>query len=179
MGFTFTNTIRRNDEDFDFRDISTAPLTEVITLDEVKNYLGIPLSNTADDAVLTDTIVNARTIAEGFLNRDIIGRERELFYPYLNQDVKLLKAPIDTSVPIVVLLDGEVNTGFEVLGLNDPTIRLDGRTSENVTIRYTTLSLTAEKVKNGLLALTGHLYPRSDIKMPWEMYLTPYKELFI
>lgn len=163
--------------DFDSRVVSVVTTTDPVTLEEVKSYLGV--EGTDDDTLLTGIITQAVNIAEGYLDRDIKAKERELFYPYLAEDINLLWAPIDTSVTVTVSVDGTATTDFELLGFDDPLFRLGGRVGRDVTISYTTAALANADVKQGILALCGHIYPRSDIKLNWKSWLAPYKRLWI
>lgn len=174
---TYVNSVPRNDLEFDFRDASMGQLTEPVTLDDVKAYLGIDHDD--DDAVLTAVIRQARIQAEQYLNRDIIARARQLYYPFVTNDIKLLRSPVNRDVDIEITIGGEMTTAFEVLGLNNPVVRLEARTAREVEITYTTEGLSNSDVRNGVLALCGHLYPRSDIHLDWMAMLSPYKVLFI
>lgn len=177
------NTIysRRNQSlDFDSRVVSTLPITDgfPVSLDEAKNYLRIV--NNQDDSLINGMIIQATRMAETYLNRDINAKARELYYPYLDRDIKLYNTPIDTSVTIVVEIDGVATTGFQELGLDDPTIRLDSSPSEEVVIKYTTKGLGGE-IKQGVLAAVALLYYGRDSEMNtnYMEYLAPYKKLYI
>lgn len=177
-----TTIYRKRDQSLDFDTMVAAvlPIAEgfPVSVTEAKNYLRI--SNTQDDATLANMIIQATNMAETYLNRDINAKQREIFYPYLNRDIQLYSTPIDTTVPIVVEIDGVATTGFQVLGFTDPIIRLDSLPGEDVVIKYTTLGMGVE-VKQGILAAVALLYygRTSEMSTNYRDFLASYKKLYI
>lgn len=183
----------------DFRIVQTTGTTEPITLDEVKNYLR--LDNTADDTLITAMITNARLQAEKYLNSDILAKDREMFLTSIDEPFNLPYAPLNLQrdgdgvlTNFTVTVDGVVQTegvGFELLGLDNPRIRLntnieafgrggnrgDFSPAQRVNITYSTLGLDNAMINQGLLALCAWLYYGRTAKMGtnWKSWLSPFK----
>lgn len=161
--------------DFDTRVVRTITTGDIVTLAEVKNYLRI--DNTADDDLITNMIAQAENMVENYLSRDIRSKERELFYPYIDRDVELLWAPINTSVTVTA--EDETGTAIEnieVLGFADPIVRFTISPLHNVTIKYTTAALEADSVRQALFAMVWNMHPNTaKDPQPWMPLLAPYK----
>lgn len=160
----------------DSRVVAEIGTVEPVTLVEAKNYLRI--NNTQDDLLITAMITNARRQAESYLNSDIVSKEREVFFSYLNEDVNLYYAPI-TSVDSLSI-DGVVqvvDTAYETLGLDNPKVRLLQAPAEKVLVTYTTAGVNNDEIKIGVLALIAWLYYHRDAKMNtnWKAWLSPFK----
>ena len=152
------------------REVSITNATEPVTLAEAKNYLRV--DNSVDDTKITSMISAARAIAEAYINRDILPRQRE---QYILRDtssdgvIELYNTPINSSVAVTVSLEGVATTNFELLGPSDnPYISLDLTGANEVNITYTTLGLTSsETVRQGILAILSELYEFGEVKNKW------------
>lgn len=178
MGQTTYYRRNNNSLDFDTRVISVVTTGTLVTLAQVKNYVRI--DHTQDDDLLTNMISQAEAIAEGYLNRDIRSRRRSVFYPQLDNEVELFFAPLDRSQAIAVTIDGVATTDFEILGHDDPIIRLGIYPAQEVEITYTTRALTGATIQQAILAIVWNLYKTKEEGMrEWKSLLAPYKKLYI
>ena len=170
----------------DYRVVSVLSALEPVALDEAKNYIRI--TNDQDDDLVTNMIVQARQMAEAYLSKDIVAKSREVYYPFVSQEVYLPFAPIDTSVDIEVTIDGTLQTSdaYTLFGYENPSLRIPSG-SRDVKIGYTTKGLGSE-VKQGVLAATAFLYDAAgrrdlatiqNIMMDWKVLLAPYRRLYI
>lgn len=182
----YGNNDNGNLYDFDDRIVSVVTTAELVTISEAKIYLDV--SHDTDDAQITNAISTAIARVETFINRDIISRVRETFYQYSPVEFKLLQAPINRDEDITITLDGVANTNFEVLGLDDPTIRLnEGGYGEAVgggdklIVRYTTQALDPLEVKQAILCCVAELYYQRNAVMNtnWKAYASHLKQTFI
>ena len=171
----------------DLRIISTIGTSEPITLAEAKNYLRVV--NTADDALITSIITNARMQVERFINSDIVSKQRALFLPVVDYPINLPYAPVMQIDSVTV--DGEANADYGSNGLDNPLIsfglsslygyqstRTTTTTSfRNVQITYTTTGISDESLKLAVLACVAWLYHGRDAVMGtnWKAYATPFK----
>ena len=178
-----------NQNSFDTRVISIVSNTEPVTLQEAKNYIRI--RHDKDNDLITSQISTARELAETYLSRDILPRQREVYMQVVDQPFKLLWAPIDTTVDITMTVDGVSFTDFKVNGFADPTIIVDSYgdyngeykyiNTRNVKVQYTTAGLVDSNIKQGVLAAVAFLYYGRDAKMStnYTAFLAPHKTLFV
>jgi hypothetical protein len=89
-----------------------------------------------------------------------------------------------------ITIDGTATTDYEILGLDNETIELDGGSAERVKITYVTLGINDSLVKQAMLQLISTYYDnRSDftteqndvaeIPTSTRQILTSYKTMFI
>ena len=157
----------------DVREVATIPSnpTEPVTLDEAKNWLRI--DTTADDTLITNLIISARRKAERYLNRDIVAKQREAYWTYVDEDINL---PYTTNGVTSVSVDGNaltLNTDYEVLGLDNPKIRILNNPVEKVQINYTTANFSNSEIEIGILMLIEESY--HGHKTMWKSILSPFK----
>lgn len=168
------------DLDFDYGITSVVTTGDLITLDDVKNYIRI--DNNDDDDLLGNMRTQAERTLENYLNRDIRSKQRTVFYPQLDREIELFFAPIDTSVDIAITSDGNTleTSAYEVLGGEDPIIRLNTFPQQNIEISYTTQALDPSLARQCLLALIWNMHPSTaKDPQPWKMWAAPYRKLFI
>ena len=169
----------------DYRIVSVLG-TDKITLAEAKNYIRI--TNTQDDTLIESMIGQAHNLAETYVSKDILAKSREVYIPYPCKEVFLPFAPIDTSVALVVTVEGSVLTAgdYTSFGYENPAIRLQ-EGARDVKIEYTTKGL-GDEVKQGLLAAVAFLYKaagRGDLEKmknvmsDYKALLAPYRRLYI
>ena len=173
----------------DVRVVSVTDSTEPITLAEAKNYLRI--ENVKDDALITSQISAARELAENYLSRDILPRQRQVFFNRVSEPFTLPYAPINTGVDITITVEDVAYTDFEVKGFNNPTIVMNYQIEENgdfyiidtrdVLVSYTTLGINDANIKQGVLAAVAFLYYGRDAKMAtnYTSFLSPHRKLFV
>lgn len=85
------------------RVVSITDATEPVSLTEAKNYLRV--TNTQDDTKITSQITAARSIAEKYLNRDILPRTREQFIlqvEAIDGNIDLYNGPIDSVDAVTI-----------------------------------------------------------------------------
>ena len=161
---------------------------ELVTLDEAKRYLR--LDNNIDDDLVTGFILAARKYAEKYLNKDILSREREVYYNYLDTSlINLYQAPVTltrnddgdlTNFTITVETDDEVQTlvegdDFIIHGEGDIKIELDSP-KYRLTINYTTSGLDDDEIKFGMLALIyKYYYNDGGPNANWKPFLSPFR----
>ncbi len=164
------------------RVVSITDATEPVTLTEAKNYLRV--TNTQDDTKITSQITAARSIAEKYLNRDILPRTREQFIlrdESIDGNIELYNGPID-SVDTVTIegVEAVLDDSYELIGLsNEPLVSVE-RNSREVKIDYTTEGLAGnETVKQGVLAILAELYEYGEVRNKWIWtILSPVKKLY-
>ena len=173
----------------DVRVVSVTDSTEPITLAEAKNYLRI--ENVKDDALITSQISAARELAENYLSRDILPRQRQVFFGRVTEPFTLPYAPINTAVDITITVDGVAYTEFQVKGFDNPTVVMNYQVVENgdfyvidtrdVLVSYTTLGINDANIKQGVLAAVAFLYYGRDAKMAtnYTSFLSPHRKLFV
>lgn len=159
----------------DLRIIQTLGTTEPVLLDETKNYLRV--TDDSDDALITQMIVNARLQAEKFINSDIRAKERKIYLTCIEDEINLPYAPV-TSVASVTV-DGVAlgEDAYELLGLDNPVLRLANLPAQKVEITYTTIGIDNESIRQGVFALAAWLYYGRTAKMAtnWKSWLSPFK----
>ena len=164
------------------RIVSVISDTEPVTLAEAKTYLTI-VNDTDHDSLITSQISAARQIAEGYLSRDILPRERQQFIKNITDIYQTLySGPIDTVTSIIsngVTLNDPGD--YEVVGLtNEPYVKFSDTRFIDVTIEYSTLGLQDnETIKQGILAIVSDLYNGVDIKKSCFAIMAPLKKMYI
>ena len=173
----------------DVRVVSVTDNTEPITLAQAKNYLRI--ENVEDDALITSQITAARELAETYLSRDILPRQRQVFFNQVSEPFTLPYAPIDTTVDITITVEGNAFTEFEVKGFDNPTIVMNYQIEENgnfyiintrdVLVSYTTSGINDANITQGILACVAFLYYGRDARMAtnYTSFLAPHRKLFV
>ena len=172
---------------YDYRIVSVLTATEPITLLEAKNYIRV--TNDQDDTLIENMISEGRQLAETYLSKDILSRSREVFISYVDREIKLPYAPIDTDVDITVTVEDNLIAAdqYSTFGYEDPAVRLSSVPARDVKITYTTKGLGTE-VKQGVLAATAFLYKAAgrgemdtmkNIMTDYKSLLAPYRKLYI
>lgn len=162
---------------YDVRVVSESSTTEPVGLLEAQSWLKVAEGlTTASAARITSLIKTARRRAESYLNKDIIGKEREVFWTLIDgEDVNL---PRTAGTVTSVEIDGTaqvLDEGYELLGFDNPKLRLSNGYAEKVKVAYTTDSSLAddEEVKNAILMLVEEMF--HNVKTPWKAVLSPFK----
>ena len=150
--------------------------SSIVSLNEAKLYMSV--TNTQEDVMITSMITNAILQAENYLNRDILGKTREMYLVEVCEPINLYYPPIEAVNSVSV--DGRtltLETEYEVLGLDNPAIRFINGNAEKVLINYTTKGISDQSVRQGILALTSWLYDRGDngSRTNWKSFLSPFK----
>ena len=151
--------------------------TDVVTLAEAKNYIRV--TNTSEDTLITSMISNATRRIEAYINTDIVAKQRAMFLDRADEPFGLYYAPINTTIAPVVEVDGEVQTtgAYEVIGLENPLIRLESTFAEKIKVTYTTKGIADDGIKPAILCYVAYLYHGRDAMMStnWKLFAAPYK----
>lgn len=164
--------------------INSVTGTEIVTVDEFKSYARI--SNTADDTLIGNIIVQARIWCENYISRDIVAKNRTYYVPETNGVFDLPFGPIASISSITI--EGTAYTDYTVEGLDNETIDLDGP-AEKVKITYITSGLDDKLLEQSILQLGSTLYDNrhdyevgreiTDIPSSSKAILNSYKNMFI
>ena len=177
MRFFNDNTSNNLGFNTDVKVVSThdAP-SSIVSLNEVKLYLSV--TNTQEDVMITSMITNAILQAEKYLNRDILSKTREMYLVRVEEPINLYYAPI-ASVNSVIIddIDAEIDKEYEVLGLDNPSIMFIAPPVRKVLINYTTVGITDESIRQGILSLVQFLYDRGaeGARTNWKSFLSPFR----
>ena len=127
---------------------------EILTGQDVKDFVRI--DTTADDNIITAMISQARIWSENYISRDIVSKNRTYYLDSTNGLFDLPFGPVSSIVEITV--NGIVTTDYEILGLDNETIELDGGSAERVKITYITAGINDSLVKQAMLQLISTYY---------------------
>jgi uncharacterized phage protein (predicted DNA packaging) len=159
---------------------------EILTAQNVKDYVRIDTS--ADDNLISSMITQARIWCENYISRDIVPKNRTY---YLDKTNGLFDLPFSPTASISeITIDGTVTTDYEILGLDNETIELDGGSAEKVKVTYITSGINDSLVKQAMLQLISTYYDNradfiteqnnvSEIPTSTKQILTSYKTMFI
>lgn len=159
---------------------------EILTAQNVKDYARIDTS--ADDNLITAMISQARIWCENYISRDIVPKNRTYYLDATNGLFDLPFGPIASISEISI--DGTATTDYEILGLDNETIELDGGSAERVKITYVTSGINDALVKQAMLQLISTYYDNradfsteqnnvAEIPTSTKKILTSYKTMFI
>lgn len=158
---------------------------EILTAQNVKDYVRIDTS--ADDNLISEMITQARIWCENYISRDIVPKNRTYYLDKTNGLFDLPFGPIASISEVTI--DGTATTDYEILGLDNETIELDGGSAEKVKITYITTGINDSLVKQAMLQLISTYYDnRADFKTgtivteiptSTRKILTSYKTMFI
>ena len=127
---------------------------EILTAQNVKDYVRVDTS--ADDNLITSMITQARIWCENYISRDIVAKNRTYYLDTTNGLFDLPFGPVASVSEIT--LNGTITTDYEILGLDNETIELDGGSAERVKITYITLGINDSLVKQAMLQLISTYY---------------------
>lgn len=158
--------------------------SEIVTTSDVKLYARIDTD--ADDTLIGNMITQARIWCENYISRDIVAKNRTYYLPSTNGTFDLPFAPVASISSVTV--NGEAAT-YEVLGLDNETLELDGGYSEKVKVTYVTTGLDDGLLQQAILQLAATYYDnRADYVMEGnameiptnvKSILASYKSMFV
>ena len=159
---------------------------EILTAQNVKDYVRVDTN--ADDNLITSMITQARIWCENYISRVIVAKNRTYYLDTTNGLFDLPFGPVASISEIT--LNGTITTDYEILGLDNETIELDGGSAERVKITYITLGINDSLVKQAMLQLISTYYDNradfiteqdnvSEIPTSTRQILTSYKTMFI
>jgi len=158
---------------------------EILSVQEVKDYVRIDTS--ADDALLSGMISQARIWCENYISRDIVSKNRTYYIDTTANGLFDLPFGPITSVEQITI-DGTATTAYEILGLDNETIELDQGSAERVKITYITAGLNDSLLKQAMLQLISTYYDNraefvegsvSEVPTNVRVILSSYKTMFI
>ncbi len=139
--------------------INSTTGSELLTTQNVKDYVRI--DTTADDSIISAMITQARIWCENFISRDIVAKNRTYYLDETNGLFSLPFGPIASISSITI--KGTATTDYEVLGLDNETIELDGGPAQQVKVTYVTTGQNDSLIKQAMLQLISTYYDnRSD-----------------
>lgn len=158
---------------------------EILSVQEAKDYVRIDTS--ADDALISGMISQARIWCENYISRDIVSKNRTYYIDTTANGLFDLPFGPITSVEEITI-DGTATTAYEILGLDNETIELDQGSAERVKITYITAGLNDSLLKQAMLQLISTYYDNraefvegsvSEIPTNVRVILSSYKTMFI
>lgn len=175
--------------------INSVTGSEIVTLQEAKDYIRV--ETTADDTLLATIISTAHAWCENYLSRDIIAKNRTVYYKMVDQsrtyfqedDAGFINLPFAPVASIESVTSEGSSADYEIKGVGNDSILLDQSPAKDVKINYITSGLSDDEIKMAILMLTSTLYDnRSDfitgsiassIPMGVRTILNPFKSVFI
>jgi uncharacterized phiE125 gp8 family phage protein len=145
---------------------TVAPASEPVTLAEAKLYLRV--DQTTEDALISDLIVAARMMAEGWLKKSLISQSWKLSYDDGIPDyVPLPMGPV-SAIASVVLVNRDASTstvsaGSYYLNAAQDALMMDNaliahRIEINYSTGYGAASAVPKPIKQGMLCHIAALY---------------------
>lgn len=157
-------------------------VVEPVTLAEAKNYLRVTV-DTVDDALITEMIKAARAIAENYISRDIIQRQREMYVDYQpDYQLELLNSPIASVDSVVIMgVTQTEGTGYQLIGISDdPILEFNELGIRELSVTFTTAGMLNDpSIKQGILSILHGLYDNGTAGDMYKSILAPHKVLFI
>tara|TARA_Y100000114_G_scaffold46994_1_gene42812 strand:- start:125 stop:637 length:513 start_codon:yes stop_codon:yes gene_type:complete len=165
--------------------INSTTGSEIVTRTEFKDYARI--STSADDSLIDDIIVQARIWCENYISRDIVAKNRTYYVP--KSDTGIFDIPFGPIASISsVHIDGVANTDYEMLGINNESIDLDGA-AEKIKIVYVTSGISEKLLELAIKQLGATLYDNrhdfktgtivSNVPSETKALLNSYKSMYI
>lgn len=164
--------------------INSTTGTEVISTADVKLYARI--DTTADDTLIGQMITQARIVAENYISRDIVAKNRTYYQSEVLKRFEIPFSPVTTISSITV---DSTTAAHTVYGLDKSIIELSELPAKEVEVIYITTGLNDSAIKEALLQLTSTLYENridfiegkttAEIPTNTKELLSSYKALFI
>lgn len=164
--------------------INSTTGSELLTTQNVKDYVRI--DTTADDSIISAMITQARIWCENFISRDIVAKNRTYYLDETNGLFSLPFGPIASISSITI--KGTATTDYEILGLDNETIELDGGPAQQVKVTYITTGQNDSLIKQAMLQLISTYYDNrsdftkgtiSEIPTSTKTILLSYKSMFL
>jgi hypothetical protein len=175
--------------------INSVTGSEIVTLQQVKDYVRI--ETTADDVLLATIISTAHSWCEGFLSRDIVAKNRTVYYrkvdhnsSYFNSaEMNPIRLPFAPVASIVSVTAEGSAAAYEIKGVGSDEIILNQSPALDVKVNYITQGLTDAEIKTAIFILCSTLYDnRTDfvtgtiattLPINIRTILNPFKEVYI
>lgn len=138
--------------------INSTTGSEIVTSTDLKLYARIDTS--ADDAIISRMITQARIWCENYISRDIVAKNRSY---YLDETEGIFSIPFGPVDSITSIVANTVSVTHTNIGLDKETIELDGGPAVKVTVVYITEGLNDSLLQQAILQLASTYYEnRSD-----------------
>jgi hypothetical protein len=158
--------------------------SEIISVADAKLFIRIDTN--ADDGLLDDMIVEARIVAENYMSRDIVSKDRTYYLDYSHDGlIDVPFGPIESIEEVTVR--GEI-VSFTEYGLGDTMIELEGN-ARDIKINYITEGMSDGLLKQVLLQMVSTYYDnrtdfvtgtiQGDLPSNYKRILDGYKSVFI
>lgn len=164
--------------------INSTTGSEIVTTSEFKNYAKIDTD--ADDTLIGNILVQSRIWCENFISKDIVAKTRTYWMDETSGTFDLPFAPVSSVTSITV--NGSATTDYEITGLDNETIELDGGLSEKVKVVYATTGMSEELLKQAIIQFATTLYENrvdyiengvNSIPTNVKQILASYKSMFV
>jgi hypothetical protein len=140
--------------------INSTTGSEIISNSDVKLFSRIDTS--ADNALISDMIVEARIYAENLISSDIVAKNRTLYVSEVLDRLELPFSPISSVSSITV---NGTSATFTAYGIDSQFVELDSLPAKEVKITYITAGQSDGLLKQALLQIVSTYYDnRAEFK---------------
>ena len=164
--------------------INSTTGSEIVSTADVKLFARI--DTTADDAIISRMITQARIWCENYISRDIVAKNRTY---YLDESNGLFDLPFGPVSSISSITSDGTAIDYSVLGLDNESIELDGGYADKIKVTYVTSGIDDSLLQQAILQLTSTYYENrndfvtgtivSDISTDTREILNSYKAMFL
>lgn len=185
MGFNTRGYSSERPEEFHFQlKINSTTGDELITKSLAKDFIRV--DTTADDDLIDKMIVTARVCIENYLGKDLVAKNRTVYFPYVGGRIDLPFAPVASISSVTV--DGSA-ANYESKGLDNEILELNELPAKEVKVTYITSGITGDQFDHALLQLVSTYYDNrsefitgkavNEIPTSVKMFLAGEKNVFI
>lgn len=164
--------------------INSTTGSEIVSTADVKLFARI--DTTADDAIISRMITQARIWCENYISRDIVAKNRTY---YLDESNGLFDLPFGPVSSISSITSDGTAIDYSVLGLDNESIELDGGYADKIKVTYVTSGMDDSLLQQAILQLTSTYYENrndfvtgtivTDISTDTREILNSYKAMFL
>jgi hypothetical protein len=164
--------------------INSTTGSEIVSTADVKLFARI--DTTADDAIISRMITQARIWCENYISRDIVAKNRTY---YLDESNGLFDLPFGPVSSISSITSDGTAIDYSVLGLDNESIELDGGYADKIKVTYVTTGLSDSLLQSAIMQLVSTYYDNradfvtgtivSDISTDTREILNSYKAMFL
>lgn len=164
--------------------INSTTGSEIVSTADVKLFARI--DTTADDAIISRMITQARIWCENYISRDIVAKNRTY---YLDESNGLFDLPFGPVSSISSITSDGTAIDYSVLGLDNESIELDGGYADKIEVTYVTSGMDDSLLQQAILQLTSTYYENrndfvtgtivTDISTDTREILNSYKAMFL
>lgn len=164
--------------------INSTTGSEIVSTADVKLFARI--DTTADDAIISRMITQARIWCENYISRDIVAKNRTY---YLDESNGLFDLPFGPVSSISSITSDGTAIDYSILGLDNESIELDGGYADKIKVTYVTSGMDDSLLQQAILQLTSTYYENrndfvtgtivTDISTDTREILNSYKAMFL